>query len=47
MGKLKWATKSVSFSCQDPTKFTKNISFPSAFRQLFVLPIFAYLFRGH
>ena len=26
MGKLKWATKSISFSCQDPPKFTKSVS---------------------
>ena len=56
--KLKWATKSVSFSCQDTPKFPKSASFPSAlrqlsvsspsaFRQLFVLPVFAYPFRGH
>ena len=32
MGKLKWVTKNVSFSCQDPNKFTKSVSFPSAFR---------------
>ena len=32
MGKLKWVTKSVSFSCQDPPRFTQNISLPSAFR---------------
>ena len=32
MGKLKWVTKSVSFSCQDPPKCTKSLSFPSAFR---------------
>ena len=30
-------TKCVSFSCQDRLKFTKSVSFPSAFRQLFVL----------
>ena len=40
MGKLKWVTKSVSFSCQDLPKFTKrrqlSVSFPSAFRQLSV-----------
>ena len=36
MGKLKWVTQSVSFSCQDPPKFTKSVSFPSAFRQLSV-----------
>ena len=49
MGKLKWvsislSTKSVSFSCQDPPKLKKKTS---AFRQLFVLPIFAYPSRGH
>ena len=32
MGKLKWVTKSVSFSCQVPLRFTKSVSFPSAFR---------------
>ena len=26
MGKLKWVTKSVSFSCQEPPKFTKSVS---------------------
>ena len=31
MAKLKWVTKSVSFSCQDTPKFTKSVSFPSAF----------------
>ena len=37
MGKLKWVTESVSFSCQDPPpKFTKSVSFPSAFRELSV-----------
>ena len=40
MGKLKWVTKSVSFSCQDPPKFSQrvsfSVSFPSAFRQLSV-----------
>ena len=40
MGKLKWITKSVSFSCQDPPKFTKNVSLPSAFRVAgFRLPV--------
>ena len=42
-----WGGESVSFSCQDPPKFTQNISFPSAFNQFFVLPVFAYPFRGH
>ena len=46
-GKLKWETKSVSLSCQDPTKFTKSGSFPSAYRRLFVLPVFTCPFRGH
>ena len=32
MDKLKWVTKSVSFSYQDHTKFTQSVSFPSAFR---------------
>ena len=27
MGKLKWVTKNISFSCQDPPKFTKSVSF--------------------
>ena len=50
MGKLKWVTRSVSFSCQDPPKFTQSAisaSFPSAFHQLFVLPVVAYPFWGH
>ena len=46
MGKLKWVTKSVSFSCQYPPNFPKSVSFPSAFDQLFALPVFAYPFRG-
>ena len=46
MGKLTWVTKSVSLSCKDPPKFSKSLSFLSAFRQLFVLPVFAYPFRG-
>ena len=38
----------VSFSCQDSPKFTqKSASFPSGFRRLFVLPVFAHPFRGH
>ena len=32
MGKLKWVTKSDSFSCQYLSRFTKSVSFPSAFR---------------
>ena len=36
MGLLKWVTKSVGFSCQDPPEFPKSVSFPSAFRQLSV-----------
>ena len=47
MGKLKWVIKSISFSCQDSPNFANSVSFPSAFRQLFVLPVFAYPFRGH
>ena len=41
MGKLKWVTKSVSFSCQDPPpKFARGVSFPSAFRVTrFSLPV--------
>ena len=31
MGKLKWVTNSVSCLCQDPTKLTQCVSFPSAF----------------
>ena len=47
MGKLKWVTKSVSCFVPEPPKFVKIGSFPSVFRQLVVLPVFAYLFRGH
>ena len=40
MGKLKWVTKSVSFSCQDPPKLSKSVSFPLAFRVTrFRLPV--------
>ena len=40
MGKLKWVTKNIGFSCQDPPKFTKRVSFPPAFRATrFRLPI--------
>ena len=40
MGKLKWVTESVSFSCQDTPKFTKSVSLPSAFRVTrFRLPV--------
>ena len=49
MGKLKWVTKSVSCSCQDPPEIHQkrqlSVSFPSAFRQLFMLPAFACPFR--
>ena len=44
MCKLKWVTKSVNFSCQDPPKFTNRVSFPSAFR---VTRFRFYPFRGH
>ena len=44
MGKLKWATKNASFSCQDPSKFNNK---HQLFHQLFVLPVFASPFRGH
>ena len=37
MGKLKWVTRSVSFSCHDPLDSPKA----SALRQLFVLSVFA------
>ena len=37
MGKLKWVTTNVSFSCQDPPKFSKSVIFPSAFLQLSVI----------
>ena len=30
------SNKGVTFSCQDPPKFTKSVSFPSAFHQLSV-----------
>ena len=43
LGQQKWVTKSASFSCQDPL----NSPRASAVRQLFVLHVFAYLFRGH
>ena len=43
MGKLKWVTNSVSFSCQDPLSSAKA----SAFCQLFVLSVFACPFRAH
>ena len=40
MGKPKWVTKSVSFSCQDLLNFTKSVSFSSAFRDTrFRLPV--------
>ena len=34
MGKLKWVTKGISFSRQDPPKFTKSVSL----RQLLCYP---------
>ena len=45
--KSKQLAQSVSFSCNDPAKFTESVRFPSALCQLSVLPIFAYPFRGH
>ena len=40
MGKLQWVTKNVSFSCQDPPKFTQSVSFMPTFRVTgFRLPV--------
>ena len=48
IGKLKWVTKHISVSCQDPPpKFNNGVSFQSAFRVTrFRLPVSGPLISG-